>query len=138
MLRLHSYILWSMLKFFHIKSQHYILCMIYVYKGGGTHTVVCTAHLYSVKHTVVFVWSSWGVKYQATSSLFSLFFQHKFDFFSKTYLTMGDAYKRLRGGADFSPFPLRGGAAVAPPPSPPPPLGGGGWRQLWLWLGFHS
>jgi hypothetical protein len=99
MLRLHSYILWSMLKFFHIKSQHYILCMIYVYKGGGTHTVVCTAHLYSVKHTVVFIWSSWGVKYQATSSLFSLFFQHKFEFFfSKTYLTMGDAYKRLRGG----------------------------------------
>jgi hypothetical protein len=41
MLRLHSYILWSMLKFFHKMSQHYILCMIYIYiyKGGGTHTV---------------------------------------------------------------------------------------------------
>jgi len=86
---LHSYILWSMLKFFHIKSQHYILCMIYVYKGGGTHTVVCTAHLYSVKHTVVFIWSSWGVKYQATSSLFSLFFQHKFDFFFKNIFNDG-------------------------------------------------
>jgi hypothetical protein len=39
MLRLHSYILWSMLKFFHKKSQHYILCMIYIYKRGGTHIV---------------------------------------------------------------------------------------------------
>ena len=38
---------------------------------------------------------------------------------------MGDAYKRLRGGADFSPFPLWGGAAVAPPPLPPPSPGGG-------------
>ncbi len=24
----------------------------------GTHTVVCTAHLYSTKHTVVLIWSS--------------------------------------------------------------------------------
>jgi hypothetical protein len=40
MLRLHSYILWSMLKFFHIKSHYYTLCMIYIYiyiyKRGGT------------------------------------------------------------------------------------------------------
>ena len=84
MLRLHSYILWSLLKFFHIKSQHYILCMIYIYKGGGTHTVVCTAHLYSAKHTVVFIWSSWVVKNHATSFLFLLFFQHKiYNFFFK-------------------------------------------------------
>jgi hypothetical protein len=82
MLRLHTYILLSMSKFFHIKSQHYILCKIYIYlyKGTGTHTVVCTAHLYSAKHTVVFIWSSWGVKSHATLSLFSLFF-------SKIYLT---------------------------------------------------
>ena len=91
MLRLHTYILLSMSKFFHIKSQHYILCKIYIYlyKGTGTHTVVCTAHLYSAKHTVVFIWSSWGVKNHATSSLFSLFFQHKIYifFFSVTCLT---------------------------------------------------
>ena len=74
----------SMLKSFHIKSQHYILCMIYIYKGGGTHTVVCTAHLYSAKHTVVFIWSSWVVKNHATSFLFLLFFQHKiYNFFFK-------------------------------------------------------
>jgi hypothetical protein len=62
---------------------------IYIYKGGGTHTVVCTAHLYSAKHTVVFILSSCGVKNHATSSLFSLFFQHKIYifFFSITYLT---------------------------------------------------
>ena len=145
MLRLHSYILWSMLKFFHKMSQHYILCMIYIYirgeahiqystysffsktyltksvrnveiaflyimkhvkillykvttlhfmydvyiyiyiyKGGGTHTVACTAHLYSTKHTDALIWSSWGVKDHATSSLFSLFFQHKIcNFFFK-------------------------------------------------------
>ena len=47
MLRLHSYILWSMLKFFHIKSQHHILCMIYIYIyfyiyiSGGRHTYSC-------------------------------------------------------------------------------------------------
>ena len=107
-------------------STLYFMHDIYIYKGGGTHTVVCTAHLYSAKHTAVFIWSSWGVKYQATSSLFSLFFQHKFEFFfSKTYLTMGDAYKRLRGGADFSPFPLRGGGSGGAPPLPPPSPGGG-------------
>ena len=40
---------------------------------------------------------------------------------------MGDAYKRLRGGADFSPFPLRGGGSGgAPPPPPPLPWGGVG------------
>ena len=33
----------------------------------GTHTVVCTAHLYSTKHTVVLIWSSWGVKNHAIS-----------------------------------------------------------------------
>ena len=32
----------------------YFMHDIYIYKGGGTHTVVCTAHLYSTKHTVVF------------------------------------------------------------------------------------
>ena len=58
--------------------------MIYIYKGGGTHTVVCTAHLYSTKHTDALIWSSWGVKDHATSSLFSLFFQHKiYNFFFK-------------------------------------------------------
>ena len=58
--------------------------MIYIYIGGGTHTVVCTAHLYSTKHTVVLIWSSLGVKNHATSSLFSLFFQHKiYKFFFK-------------------------------------------------------
>ena len=57
---------------------------IYIYKGGGTHTVVCTAHLYSAKHTVVFIWSSWVVKNHATSFLFLLFFQHKiYNFFFK-------------------------------------------------------
>jgi len=25
---------------------------IYIYKGGGTHTVVCTAHLYSTKRVM--------------------------------------------------------------------------------------
>ena len=66
----------------------YFLCMIYIYIGGGTHTVVCTAHLYSTKHTVVLIWSSWGVKNHATCSFFSLFFQHKiYNFFSNTYLT---------------------------------------------------
>jgi hypothetical protein len=88
MLRLHSYILWSLLKFFHIKSQHYILCMIYIYKGGGTHTVVCTAHLYSAKHTVVFIWSSWVVKITQPLFYFYYFFNIKFIiFFSKTFLT---------------------------------------------------
>ena len=29
----------------------YIYIYIYIYKGGGTHTVACTAHLYSTKHT---------------------------------------------------------------------------------------
>ena len=29
-----------------------------IYKGGGTHTVVCTAYLNSTKHTVVLIWSS--------------------------------------------------------------------------------
>jgi len=84
MLRLHSYILWSMLKFFHKKSQHYILCMIYIYiyKGGGTHTVVCTAHLYSAKHPVVFIWSSWGVKITQPLLYFHYFFNIKFTNFN--------------------------------------------------------
>jgi len=52
---------------------------------GVTHTVVCTAHLYSTKHTVVLIWSSLGVKNHATSFLFSLFFQNKiYKFFFKT------------------------------------------------------
>ena len=29
----------------------FIYIFIYIYQGGGTHTVVCTAHLYSTKHT---------------------------------------------------------------------------------------
>ncbi len=49
-----------------------------------THTVVCTAHLYSTKHTVVLIWFSWGVKNHATSFLFSFLFQHKiYNFFFK-------------------------------------------------------
>ena len=46
-----------------------------------THTVVCTARLYSSKHTVVLIWSSCGVKNHATSSLFLLFFNIKFIIF---------------------------------------------------------
>ena len=46
-----------------------------------THTVVCTARLYSTKHTVVLIWSSCGVKNHATSSLFLLFFNIKFIIF---------------------------------------------------------
>ena len=78
----------------HVKTLSYKVTTLhfyawYIYKGGGTHTVVCTAHLYSAKHTVVFIWSSWGVKNLSTSSLFSLFFQHKIYnfFFPISYLT---------------------------------------------------
>ena len=45
----------------------YFMNDIYIYiRGGGTHTVVCTAHLYSAKHTVVLIWSSLGVKKSRT------------------------------------------------------------------------
>jgi hypothetical protein len=69
---------------------------IYIYIGGGTHTVVCTAHLYSTKHTVVLIWSSWGVKNHATSFIFSLFFQHKINnFFFKHILQKVSEMLRL-------------------------------------------
>jgi hypothetical protein len=47
MLRLHSYILWSMLKFFHKMSQHYILCMIYIYIRGEAHIQYSTYSFFS-------------------------------------------------------------------------------------------
>jgi hypothetical protein len=62
MLRLHSYIrsmkhvkiLSYKVTTLHFMTDISIYIYIYIYKGGGTHTVVCTAHLYSTKHTVVF------------------------------------------------------------------------------------
>ena len=58
MLRLHSYIR-SMkhvkILSYKVTTLHFMTDIsIYIYKGGGTHTVVCTAHLYSTKHTVCF------------------------------------------------------------------------------------
>ena len=84
---------------------------IYIYIGGGTHTVVCTAHLYSTKHTDALIWSSWGVKDHATSSLFSLFFHHKiYNFFFKNVLGWDG------GGREPTSMPRKGGDYVSPPP----------------------
>ena len=63
----HVKILLSKVTTLHFMYDIYIY--IYIYKGGGTHTVVCTAHLYS---TVL-------LRCKKSRNLFSisLFFQHK-------------------------------------------------------------
>jgi len=84
---------------------------IYIYKGEAhiqLHVqLICTV---STKHTDVLIWSSWGVKDHATSSLFSLFFQHKIcNFFFKNVLGWDG------GGREPTSMPRKGGGLRPPP-----------------------